>query len=329
MMNKLVADFSSQLQKALLIAQSAQLNTSSNPIQNVLISGLGGSGIGGSIVAEIVAQEATCPITINKDYFTPAFVNQNTLAIICSYSGNTEETIQVLKKCIELKAKVVIITSGGEAAKIAEANSLDYILLPAGFPPRSCIGYSIAQIIKVLGFFNIISSNYLNEIDGAIALLEKEEEDTKQKASEIAHKLVNKLPIIYSLGNTEGVSIRFRQQLNENSKMLCWHHVLPEMNHNELVGWADKQENVAVVIFRYSNDYYRNIKRLEVCKTVFEANCDTVIEITAKGNSPLQEALYLIHLGDWISCYIADIRQIDAVNIDIINHLKGELSKLR
>jgi glucose/mannose-6-phosphate isomerase len=329
MMKELVADFPKQLQKALLIAQSAQLNKSNTAIQNVFISGLGGSGIGGSIVAELISQEATCPIIINKDYFSPAFINENTLAIICTYSGNTEETIQVLKHCIEAKAKITVITSGGDAAHIADQHKLDYILLPAGFPPRSCIGYSICQIIKVLHFHKITEVNHLLEVENTIALLENQHQQIITEAENVAKAIYNKLPIIYTLGNTEGVVIRFRQQLNENSKMLCWHHVLPEMNHNELVGWTEKNDDLAVIIFRYENDYYRTVKRLEVCKEVFAKYCNTIIEINAKGNSAVQRALYMIYLGDWISCLIADIKKVDAVDISIINHLKSELSKMQ
>jgi glucose/mannose-6-phosphate isomerase len=328
-MKELVADFPKQLQKALLIAQSAELRKSSHQINNVFISGLGGSGIGGSIVAELVSQEAICPININKDYSAPAFINQHTLAIICTYSGNTEETIQVLKHCIEAKAKVTVITSGGEAAHLAELNNIDYILLPAGFPPRSCIGYSICQLLKVLHFHQITAVNHLIEVERSITLLENSNAQILLEAEKVAQTLYNKLPIIYTLGNTEGVAIRFRQQLNENSKMLCWHHVLPEMNHNELVGWTEKNENLAVVIFRYETDYYRTVKRLEVCKEVFSKYTNTLLEVHAKGTSPVQRALYMIHLGDWISCLIADIKKVDAVDISIINHLKSELSKMQ
>jgi glucose/mannose-6-phosphate isomerase len=329
MMKELVADFPKQLQKALLIAHSAELNKSNDAIHNVFISGLGGSGIGGSIVAELVSQEATCPISINKDYSSPSFINENTLAIICTYSGNTEETIQVLKHCIAAKAKVTVITSGGDAAHIAVQHNLDYILLPAGFPPRSCIGYSICQILKVLHFHKITQVNHLPEVENTITLLENQQTQILAEAETVAQAIYNKLPIIYTLGNTEGVAIRFRQQLNENSKMLCWHHVLPEMNHNELVGWTEKNDNLAVVVFRYENDYYRTVKRLDVCKEVFTKYCNTIIEISAKGNSPVQRALYMIHLGDWISCLIADIKKVDAVDISIINHLKAELAKMQ
>jgi glucose/mannose-6-phosphate isomerase len=328
-MKDLVADFPKQLQKALLIAKSAELTKSAQTINNVFISGLGGSGIGGSIVSELVSSESKCPIIINKDYSTPKFINQNTLAVICTYSGNTEETIQVLKQCIEAKAKIAVITSGGQAAHIAEQYNLDYILLPAGFPPRSCIGYAICQIIKVLHFHQIIDTNHLLEVENTITLLEKEQQNIIVEATKVAQTIADKLPVIYTLGNTEGVAIRFRQQLNENSKMLCWHHVLPEMNHNELVAWTQKNENLAVVIFRYENDYYRTVKRLEVCKEVFSKYTNTIIEINAKGNSPVQRALYMIHIGDWISCLIADIKNVDAVDISIINHLKSELSKMQ
>ena len=110
--------------------------------------------------------------------------------------------------------------------------------------------------------------------------------------------------------------------------MLCWHHVIPEMNHNELVGWVNKNEDLAVVIFRNEDDYYRNQKRIEISKTVFKKYTSTVIEIHSKGNSKLERALYLIHLGDWISYLLAEKNGVDVVEVDVITHLKNELSKI-
>ncbi|HRH12491.1 MAG TPA: SIS domain-containing protein, partial [Bacteroidia bacterium] len=113
----------------------------------------------------------------------------------------------------------------------------------------------------------------------------------------------------------------------ENSKMLCWHHVFPEMNHNELVGWTVRNEDLAVITFHTSFDYKRTVKRYEVCKPIFEKYASSVIDLQAKGNSKLEQFLYLINIGDWISCYIADIRGIDPVEVKVIDHLKAELSK--
>lgn len=327
-MIELVAAFPSQLRKAIEIAKNAKLNPANTEIKNVFISGLGGSGIGGSIVKELSEEVALVPITTNKDYFVPKFVNENTLAVICSYSGNTEETLNVLKIALERKAQVVCITSGGKVLEIAKENNLNVITIPGGMPPRSCIGYSITQIFKVFEFFKIINFNALIEIEHSISLLEKETENIKVLAKKTAEYLNNKMPIIYTLGNTEGVAIRFRQQINENSKVLCWHHVLPEMNHNELVGWTTENQDLAIVVFRYSSDYSRTLTRLDICKEVFKKYTNNYLELIAKGSSQIQQEIYAIHLGDWISCYLAEIRKVDAMDISVIDHLKSSLEKV-
>ena len=143
----------------------------------------------------------------------------------------------------------------------------------------------------------------------------------------LAKKMQGKLPVLYALGSSEGVIVRFRQQINENSKMLCWHHTFPEMNHNELVGWTEKNENLAVVTFHTSFDHSRTVKRYEICKPLFERYAGVVIDIHAKGQRKLEQFLYLIHLGDWISCYLADLKGVDPVEVNVITNLKNALSK--
>ena len=327
-MKNLVANFSKQLQTALDIAKATKFTKPNHSLQNVLISGLGGSGIGGTIVKELIEDNAKLPINITKDYFLPAFVNESTLVIICSYSGNTEETVNVMELALQKNAKVVCITSGGKVQELAESNKLDCVIIPGGMPPRSCIGYSITQLFNILENFGVCSVNSQSEIAKSISLLDAEEEDIIHQANSLSLRLMNKLPVIYSLGATEGVSIRFRQQLNENSKMLCWHHVLPEMNHNELVAWTEKNDNIVVVVWRYETDYPRNVKRLEICESVFSKFTKNIIEINTKGTSAIQRALYAIHLGDWVSVLIADLKHVDATDISIIAHLKDELSKV-
>ncbi len=326
-MKNLVANFSKQLQEALEIAHQAKISPPKR-IDTILITGLGGSGIGGTNVAELAVKFAKVPMVISKDYFIPAFVNENTLVIVCSYSGNTEETINAMQLAMQKKAQFVCITSGGKIKEIAEQNHFDLILIPGGFPPRSCIGYSLVQLLHVFEAKQIANLHYKKEVEAAIKLLNEKEEDIKQKAKSFGEKLHNKIPVIYSLGNTEGLAVRFRQQINENSKMLCWHHVIPEMNHNELVGWAGGNKNLAVCVLRTSFDYERNVKRLEINKEIFSKHTDTVFEIFAEGDSPLVQSLYLIHLTDWISCYLADLKNIDPTEVKVIDFLKGALAKV-
>ncbi|PBQ31407.1 bifunctional phosphoglucose/phosphomannose isomerase [Sphingobacteriaceae bacterium] len=325
-MKALVQNFTNQLKEAKAIAEKAVISESKN-IKNIVITGLGGSGIGGTIISELISDSCTVPVTINKDYFIPAFVNESTLLIVSSYSGNTEETLSALEIAISKKAQIVCVTSGGKVLELAKQHQFDFIEIPGGMPPRSCIGFGLVEMIKVLVGKGFADKKLFADLDKSIELLDKENEAIKAEAQKIAGSLINKFPILYSLGSCEGTVVRFRQQINENSKMLCSHNTFPEMNHNELVGWTTKNEDLVVITFHTSFDYARTKKRYEVCKPIFEKYSSGVIDITAKGSSKLEQFFYLINIGDWISCYVADLRGIDPVEVNVIDKLKAELSK--
>lgn len=327
-MKNLIAKFPKQLEEALKIGNEAKLTPAKKGIANVLISGLGGSGIGGSIIAELIVSEAKVPVNVSKTYFIPAYVDENTLLIISSYSGNTEETIRALELAIEKRAKIVCVTSGGKVEEIAKAKQFDHIIIPSGMPPRACLGYSLTQLLFILRNFGVIKNNFEAELRVAVTLIEKEENDILRQAKDVADRLMNKIPVIYTTTYNEGIAIRLRQQINENAKMLCWHHVFPEMNHNELVGWAEKNENLAILLLRDHEDYSRNQTRIEISKEIFRKYTSTIIELYSKGNSSIEKAIYMIHLGDWISLFLAERKGIDPVEVAVINHLKSELSKI-
>lgn len=324
-MRNLIESFPKQLAEAIQIGKSAELSEPKTEIKNILITGLGGSGIGGSIVAELVADECTVPITVNKNYEIPAFVNKHTLVIVSSYSGNTEETLSALGLAQEKGAEVAIITSGGKAHDIAEKNGYNCIVVPGGNPPRSMLAYSLVQQFVLLKHYGFIQQDFFSSIEKFLADLDQE--TMEKETLEYAKALEGTLPVIYAIDGFEGVAVRFRQQLNENSKMLCWHAVVPEMNHNELVGWANGTDKMAVVYFRNDNDLDRNQKRVEINKEIIEKYTHRIHEIWSKGNSNLERALYHIHFGDWISLHLSDINQVDVMEIEVIDHLKSELSK--
>src|SRR3989344_5631442 len=161
--------FPKQLEEALSISEKAVLTKKDN-VHQVLVTGLGGSGIGGSVVAELVQNDCKIPVLVNKDYFLPAYINQNTLVVVSSYSGNTEETLNCLHQALEKKAQIVCITSGGKVAEIAKANNLDLIIVPGGNPPRTCLGYSVTQLLKVLHFNQFISLDFVSLLNKSISL---------------------------------------------------------------------------------------------------------------------------------------------------------------
>jgi glucose/mannose-6-phosphate isomerase len=136
-----------------------------------------------------------------------------------------------------------------------------------------------------------------------------------------------KIPVLYATTFHEGLAIRWRQQINENAKMLCWHHVIPEMNHNELVGWRNKNENLAVLYLLFNNEYERNMRRIEMNKEVIKQYTSHIHSVVAKGKDEIEQTFYLNAIGDWVSYYLSIENGVEAAEINVINHLKNQLSK--
>ncbi len=327
-MKELIQQFPQQLEEALQITQSYKFKNPVLPLTNVLLTGLGGSGIGGSIVQNYVADKLKVPFVVNKDYALPKFAGAETLVIVCSYSGNTEETVESMKQAIKAKAQVTCITSGGEVATLAEKHGLDCILIPSGMPPRACIGYSIVQILNTLRRFKLLKNKTDQDIQASVALLKGSTKDIQKKAKAIAQKLDGRLPVIYAAANYEGLAVRVRQQFNENGKILCWHNAIPEMNHNELVGWRQKDDNKVVLLLRNEDDYSRTQTRMEINKMVIKKYTLNIIEVFSKGTSYWEHIFYFIHMTDWVSVFLADLNGNDATEVQVINELKGALAKV-
>jgi glucose/mannose-6-phosphate isomerase len=326
-MDELIAGFTQQLTRAIDIAESAKLRKNKVPFRNVLLSGLGGSGIGGTIVSNILKDDIGIPVVTNKEYSIPQFINENSLVVISSYSGNTEETLSALMQCIKKGAHIVCITSGGLVKDYAELHKLDYVQIDGGMPPRACFGLSFVQMLYVLHYYGLIEGGFKQNLKKAIERLDAEEEEIRKTARSLAGRLHGKLPVIYADAKFEGVAIRFRQQINENAKMLCWHNVVPEMNHNELVGWTKELDLLSVIFLRNNNDYERNQERMEFTKDVVKTYASDVMELYSKGDTDIERSLYLIHVTDWISYFLAELQVVDAMEIDIINKLKNKLAE--
>ncbi len=328
-MRELIYDFPKQMNAALEIAKAAQLNEHSSKINKVLIAGLGGSGIGASIVSNLIFDKSSCPIVINKGYILNQFVDKETMVVCCSYSGNTEETLNILKQAHDRQAKVSVITSGGAMLDFARANQIDFIQIPGDMPPRACLGYSMTQLCRVLTFHGIMPQSIEAELEKIPEFLTKVQNDIDQEALVLAKEIAQTMPILYADERFEGVVVRYRQQLNENSKMLCNHHVIPEMNHNEMVGWRDKHDNISVIFLNSPSDYGRNVQRKEINEAVIRNFTPKVFNIHAKGSNLIEHTLYFIHFGDILSIHLAELRHVDAMDIKVIEQLKAKLAETK
>lgn len=327
-MKDLISNFSQHLRDALDIIDRFEFKAADRAIHNLLITGLGGSGIGGSAIIDLAAGSATVPINVNKNYDIPAYVGRHTLVIACSYSGNTEETLQATAQAEKQGAIIACISSGGKLKALAEEKGYNCLSMQGGHPPRAMFAYPFSFLLYYLKAYGIIDEDHLPAIRSAINLLEQEEKAIIKDSEVLAQKLKNTTVQILACSGSLGVAARFRQQLNENAKMLAWEAEVPEMNHNELVGWEGGSAQFSCLFFRNEHDNPRNQKRMEIIKGIIGEKTPHVHELWSKGDGLVQKALYMVHFGDWVSYHLSEINEVDIIDIKSIDLLKSELSKI-
>lgn len=330
---KYIESFTLQLAEGLKLGQALDFVRPGSDIRNIVIAGMGGSGIGANLVESLTFGRIPIPITVCKTYNIPQFVSPHTLFIASSYSGNTEETVAALNKAMLKRAEVICIASGGKILEIAKEYNLLYIQLPAGSDsPRAMLAYNMLALLSLLYHSNLIGAAYIKETENAIEFLNRGEKGIQSEAELIAKKLKGKLPVIYCDSRLHAMALRFQQQLNENSKQMAHVNTFPEMNHNELVGWSFPEALMPMlqVIYLYSDhDHERVEKRMEICRDMFEKKSNPIIDVIGEGASLLEQYYYLIHLTDWISYYLAKENGVEPEPIEPIIYLKTELEKVK
>jgi glucose/mannose-6-phosphate isomerase len=330
----LIDTFPSQIQSAMNMIQRLALGACPE-IKNIIVTGLGGSAIGGDVVRS-AASSLEIPLLVSRDYFLPHFVNSSTLVLACSYSGGTEETLSAYAQAKRARANIVCITSGGRLAQLAKNDGYPTVILPGGLPPRSALGYSTIALLGVLGALDLLPeiSEALHETADTLAILGKrygfETPEAENQAKTIAGSLHGKIVAIYgSNGLLDSASLRWRGQIEENAKTLAFHHVLPEMNHNELVGWqfpAQVLQNIGVVFLRDRMEHPQVQRRFELTKEIIKPKAGVVHEVWSEGSSPLARIFSVIYLGDFVSLYMAYLNEIDPTPVQVIEMLKQKLS---
>jgi glucose/mannose-6-phosphate isomerase len=336
-MRGLLLRFPGQVEEAVSIGENATIRTDFSSISSVIVTGLGGSAIGGDLLRSYLADEARIPIVVNRHYFLPEFVRKDSLVIVSSYSGNTEETIAAYRDALRRQARILCISSDGEIEKIARRHKSAIIKIPKGLPPRAALGYSFFPLLLTLIRMGIIRER-TRELRETIRLLREKAgvygdyTARSNEALKIAREFMGRLPVIYSTTeHLDSVNLRWRTQLAENAKVLAYGNVLPEMNHNELVGWNVQKrlmKDIVVVVLRDVDEHSRVRVRLELTKRIIAKYSPRVIQTKSGGKSLLARMFSLICLGDWVSYYLAILNRVDPTPVKVIDYLKAELSKV-
>lgn len=326
-MKTLIAEFPENITEALKIASEAKISAPKHEIKNVLICGMGGSGIGGRLVAKWLEGELSVPVSFALDYEIPGFVSKHTLVIGSSYSGNTEETLSSVNQALEKGAQLIGITSGGKMRDLCEANGYDVIVVPGGNPPRSALAYSLVQLLHIFSELGLSSKMRLEEMAKARDLIVAEQDSIQEISREMANFIHGNVAIFYGTTDYEPVLVRARQQFNENGKNLGWSHAIPEMNHNELVGWGGGDDRFALVMLETDDVHPRNARRIEITKATIAKKTKHMMIVKSKGSSRIERSIYFINIVDWASLHITELNGADPIDIEIIDYLKDELSK--
>lgn len=328
-MIKYITDFPKHITDSLENSKNIVFKNDYSSVRSLLFSGMGGSGFLSNLITDITESNIKVPINYVKGYTLPAFIDKNTLPILISYSGNTEETLSCFYQAIEKKTTPIIITSGGKLKELALEHNLDLVEMPKGFPPRASLGYGAIKVLLVLQKLNLISINSENELSSIATFLSKKQNNIKEHTKEVASLYRNKLIIAYSENTIDSIGLRLQQQINENAKSLCWHNSIPEMNHNEIVGWKQKQHDLGVIFLRHSFEHERNKLRFNFTRDVVNEYAKKIIEIQAEGESFLEQYFYLTHWADYFSYYLSVEHGEDSIEINVIDKLKNYLSNTK
>ena len=306
-----------------------------NP-DNVIICGMGGSAIAGDYLISLLDEELDIPVILNRSYQLPNFVNEKTLVVCISYSGNTEETLSRYHDAIIKGAMVVAISSSGLLEKFSEEIGTPYIKIKEGLPPRCSLPLIYISLIKIFEEFNLLTNidHDIEETENILEKLAKQYSPTilveDNIAKGIAYGLFNTLPIFIGHTIYSPVAFRGKCELNENSKVLAIYEELPEQNHNGIVAWDNPNKaynDVSVVLFREKNESKQIEIRIEETKKIVLEKTEKVLEIYPEGKSKFAKQMGATFLVDFISIYLGILYELDPSATPSIDRLKEVLKK--
>lgn len=290
----------------------------------IIICGMGASIISGNLLKDFLRNEVPIMIEVSNEYKLPAYADENTLIFCVSYSGNTEETLSQFVDAIKGKCKIIAITSNGKLKEWCEKLSIPLIQLPKGYQPRATLPYQFFIMLACLQKLKLI--NKREEIEETIQVLKTIKTG---KFKEISLSLKDSYPVIYGFGIFSAVAKRFKDQFNENSKVPARYSVFPELNHNEIVCYENKDlnKNSFVILLRDKDEPEEIRVRIETTKELIKDKVKGIKDIFALGKSKLAKMMSLLFIGDYLSYELSVLNKVDPEQTENIAILKKVLKE--
>lgn len=327
-----------QIWQSWQVVKLIRLPKNYNKYEAIVVCGMGGSNLFSELVYNIFQNKFKKPLILVRDYNIPSFVDKNTLVVISSYSGNTEETVSCFNQALKQKSKIIVITAGGKLSVLAQKNKLPLVNLETKLnpsnQPRYGLGLQLGSIMKIFDYLNIFkikeselldTLNMVKNLDFSPGI-----PDLKNQAKLLTVKLKNKLPLIIGAQFLQANGHILANQINESAKQLAIPFNLPEINHHLMEGLElpSTVKNKLLVLFLSSNLYQKEIqKRIIVTQKVLQKQAIDFIDYKIISSNQLATALELLSLGSWVSFYLTIINQKNPINIPWVDYFKKELKK--
>ncbi|HSX48155.1 MAG TPA: bifunctional phosphoglucose/phosphomannose isomerase [Candidatus Nanoarchaeia archaeon] len=306
--------------------------SSKNKPTNIVLAGMGGSALAAEFINSWLLNRLPVPLTITRDYALPAWLDKDSLVLISSYSGNTEESLSCLQAALKRKLRVVVISSGGQLQNEAKANKLTFIALPTGLQPRLAVLFEVKAISALLEKFGLVSgltgelaeaADWMSAHTGSWS---SDSSTASNQAKQIAEELFNNPIVVYAGPTLAYAAMKWKIDFNENSKNLAFYYIWPEFDHNEFQGWRfPKDKTFKVVELQSKLDNDQIAKRFDISNRLLSGQMPSPIIIWSEGKSKLQQMLWAVILGDFVSAYLAFLNGIDPTPVELVEKLKKEL----
>jgi glucose/mannose-6-phosphate isomerase len=310
-------------------------NVEHRPVFNVVIAGMGGSALAASLAKSWLKSELAEPLEIVRTYDLPSYVDKDTLVIVSSYSGNTEETLSCFESAKLKGAQVAIIASGGKLIDYANSNQGTHVLLPNGLQPRMAVIYNLRALVALLVNFGLVSRGRFDEIADKYEWLKNESSKWvsdvptgENYAKQLALQAVGKTAVFYGGPLSAPVAYKWKISWNENAKNLAFWNEFPEFSHNEFLGWESHPVEKPFVVFDIvSNlEHPQILRRFEITDRLLSGKRPKSTAINLAGDCVIAQLLWGSILADFVSIYVAILNGVDPTPVNLIEKLKQELA---
>lgn len=321
---------------------AAELDAAAFPaaddIDNIVVLGMGGSGISGDVLAAVANGSLPIPVTVLKQYRIPRFVGPRTLAFAMSYSGGTEETLSMASEALDAGARLMAVCTGGPLAELAAERGGMQIPCPPGFMPRAALGALVAPLFVTLFRMGLLPEAHASLVKAQEQLARRRDKcrpevtGAANPARELARKIGRTIPLVYGGGALGAVAaMRWKADINENAKAPAFWNAYPELDHNEICAWGQHgdvtRQLVTLVELRHGFEHPQLERRFSITREIVTEALHDVLEVQAEGEGRLAHLLDLMYMGDWVSCYLALENDVDPGPIDAIMQLKSALAR--